>query len=189
MRNAFRRALGIAALSTLVYSGQVAADILAADLNDKSVKVHYVGTNTGSNLDFEGGFLYHKDDGYLMNVGARVGGQAVGGAPISGAMGGRLYYVNPEGPVNGSAFGVGGSAAFEIPQISGLELAAELYYAPSVLAFGKLDSLLDATLRIKYQVIENGSIYLGFRHVTIDTDKYGEGDLDEGVHFGMELDI
>lgn len=176
-------------LSALSVSQTAMADILSGDINNNTLKLQYIGTNTGSNLDFEGALLYNRKDGRLFNIGARVAGDSLVGSELKGALGGRLYYVSPKGPVDGTAFAIGGEIDYTPPQVSGLGISAELYYAPSVLTVDKLDNLFDVSLKVKYRVIENGSVYIGARQITADTSKYGEADIDKSLHVGMQLDL
>lgn len=183
-----RNAVVFAAISFSAISN-ANADSFSADINDDAVKFQYNATNTGSNLDFNASILHHDDDGEIYSAGAQVEGRSLQQSNISGSLGGKVYYIDLEGDADGVAVGLGGFVNIGIPQIEGLNIQAELYYAPSVLSFNDIEHHVDFSTKAKYRILENGSVYLGYRRANVDIKDYGDGDLDKGFHIGIELDI
>ncbi|MCG8670471.1 MAG: YfaZ family protein [Pseudomonadales bacterium] len=164
------------------------ADTFSADINNDAFKFQYNATNTGSNLDLNASILHHDDDGEIYAVGAQVEGQSLQQANATGSLGAKLYYIDLDG-ADGFAIGLGGLVNIAIPQVEGFSIQAEAYYAPSVLSFNDVEHHIDFGAKAKYRVLDNGSVYLGYRKANIDIENAGDGDLDEGIHVGIELEI
>ncbi len=182
-----RKAL-VAALG-LMAAGTANADSLSADINDDAFKFEYKATNTSSNLDLNASALVHDDDGEIYAVGAQVEGRSLQQSNIEGALGGKFYYINLEGDANGTAIGLGGSVKIGIPQVPALAIHVEGYYAPQVLSFNDVEHNTDIGVKAMYRILDNGSVYLGYRKANVDIEDAGDGDLDEGFHIGMQLDL
>lgn len=182
-----RKAL-VAALGMMA-TGMAQADTFSADINDDAFKFEYKATNTSSNLDFNASALVHDDDGEIYAVGAQVEGRSLQQSNIEGSLGGKLYYIDLEGDADGTAIGLGGMVKIGIPRVQGLNLQFEAYYAPQVLSFNDIEHNTDVSAKVKYRVLDNGSVYLGYRKANVDIEDVGDGDLDEGFHIGMELDL
>lgn len=187
----FSRKALVATVATIgmVFSGYATADTISADINDDAVKLEYKATNTSSNLDVNGSVLLHDEDGEIYSLGAMVEGRSLHQSNIAGSLGGKLYLIDLEGDADGFALGLGGEVRIQVPNVNGLTLQAELYYAPQVLSFDDIQRHVDFTTKAKYRILDNGSVYLGYRKANIDVDDYGSGDLDEGIHIGIELDL
>lgn len=187
MVSLFRR-MGFAA--ALVFSGSLAhADSFSADINNDAFKFEYKATNTSSNLDLNASALVHDDDGEIYAVGAQVEGRSLQQSNIEGALGGKLYYIDLEGDADGSAIGLGGFLKISIEQVPALSIQLEAYYSPRVLSFHDIEHHTDFAAKVLYRVLHNGSVYLGYRKANVDIEDAGDGDVDEGLHIGMQLDI
>ena len=177
------------ATALVLSAGLAHADSFSADINNDAFKFEYKATNTSSNLDLNASALVHDDDGEIYAVGAQVEGRSLQQSNIEGALGGKLYYIDLEGDADGTAFGLGGFLKIGIPQIPALSVQLEAYYSPRVLSFNDIEHHTDFNAKALYRVLDNGSVYLGYRKAHIDLEDAGDGDLDEGFHFGMQLDI
>ncbi len=175
--------LGLTAINTTY------ADNFNADINDDAVKFQYNATNTSSNLDFSLAVLHHDEDGEIYNIGIQVEGRSLQQSNIFGSLGTKLYYIDLDGNADGAAIGLGGNLQVGIPNVEGLSIEAEAYYAPRVLAFNDIEHHLDFSAKIKYRVLENGSVYVGYRKANVDIEDASDGDLDDGFHIGIALDI
>ncbi|MCG8313618.1 MAG: YfaZ family protein [Pseudomonadales bacterium] len=172
----------------LTLSGTTNADTFSGDINDDAFKFQYTAANASSNLDLNASILYHDDNGEIYAVGGNVAGQSLHKANVHGSLGGKLYYLDLDG-ADGAAIGLGGQVNILIPKVHGLSFQVEAYYAPSVLSTGDIEHHIDFTGKAKYRVLDNGSVYLGYRKAHVDIENAGDGDVDEGFHVGMELDI
>lgn len=183
---AFIAVLGLG--TTLTAPSIAFADTFSGDINDDAFKFQYTAANASSNLDLNASILYHDDNGQIYTVGGNVTGQSLHKANVHGSLGGKLYYLDLDG-YDGVAIGLGGQANILIPKVHGLSFQIEAYYAPSVLSTGDIEHHIDFTGKAKYRVLDNGSVYLGYRKAHVDIENAGDGDVDEGFHIGLELDI
>lgn len=170
-------------------AGLARADTFSADINNDAVKFEYKATNTSSNLDLNASALVHDDDGEIYAFGAQVEGRSLQQSNIEGALGGKLYYIDLEGDADGAAIGLGGSVKIGIEQVPSLSVQLEAYYSPSVLSFNDIEHHTDFAAKALYRVLHNGSLYIGYRKSNVNIEDAGDGDLDEGFHIGMQLDI
>lgn len=184
LRNA---ALG-AALAGGLGASVAVADNFSADVSDDAFKFAYETTGVESELSWNAAALVHDDSGEIYSVGAQVVGQSLQKSNIQGALGVRFYYVDLESDLDGSALGLGGAMTVALPEVDALSLQFEAYFAPGVLCFGDLERNVDVSIRALYRVLTNGSVYLGYRKASVDFG-FGSGDVDDGLHIGMQLNL
>lgn len=181
-----KRALSIAAL-TVFSASPALADTALIDINNDAFSFEYDVTNLSEQLNFSAGVLHHKDDGQLYSIGANVEGPAIQNSEFYGSLGLKAYYADLDSGVKGSAIGIGGFLNYSIYEVEGLSVQVDAYYAPSVLSFSDIDNLIDFSAKVLYRVIENGSVYLGYRKANIDIEDAGDDDLDKGFHVGLAI--
>lgn len=106
------------------------------------------------------------------------------------SLGGRVFFMDIDVDVPGGASGNGlglalgfGVSAELLPKLSA---GIEAYYSPDVLTGGDLDSTLDTELRVSYQVIDNGSVFVGYRLLEAEVND-DDGDVYDGGVLGMRL--
>jgi len=165
------------------------ADSFLVDVNDDAFKFEFKAAGSGAELGWNISVLAHDDVGEVYALGAQVAGQSLQKANIHGALGVRFYYVDLEADLDGSALGIGGALTVAVPEVEALSFQFEGYVAPSVLSFGDLERNVDISCRALYRVLTNGSVYLGYRKANVDFDVVGSGDVDEGLHVGIRLDL
>ena len=82
-------------------------------------------------------------------------------------LGAQLYWLDVE---DEDGFGVSlGVAAAR--QLDGkLGLAGSIYYGPDILTVGDFENTLELDLKLNYQLLENGALFLGYRSYEAETD-------------------
>ncbi len=91
-------------------------------------------------------------------------------------MGAKAFWLDAEDETGyGIALALG--ATTEI--INKLVAGVELNYSPSIITGGDFDNLFEVDARISYHLLENGTFYIGYRKIEIDTDG---GDVDVDVY-------
>lgn len=105
------------------------------------------------------------------------------------SLGGRLYFmdIDVDGGQDGSGVGLAlgfGVSAEVLPKLS---VGVEAFYSPDILTGGDLDSTSDIELRLSYQLIENGSVFVGYRNLRAEFDDGEDGDVYDGGLIGMRL--
>jgi len=158
------------------------------DISDETVHFAIASKPAKKKLNISASLLHHEDDGNVYSIGAFVQSKIGNSQGLYGALGARLYHLDADGP-DGYGLGLGGAVGFKIPAVQGLSVQAEGYYAPKVLTFDDVERFIDASVRIKYQALEQGSIYVGFRKQEIDIKDGGKRDIDKGVHVGIALEF
>ncbi|MGB5324814.1 MAG: YfaZ family outer membrane protein, partial [Pseudomonadales bacterium] len=89
-------------------------------------------------------------------------------------LGMRLFYLDVERDDGfGAALGVGAQAYL----VDKLSVSGQFYYAPEIITGGDLENTLDGELRLNYQLIENGSLFLGYRVYEVDAKRGGSVDI------------
>ncbi len=54
--------------------------------------------------------------------------------------------------------------------VGNFSASASLYYSPDILTGGDLEDTIDLELKGKYQIIENASLFIGYKKMEADTD-------------------
>ncbi len=145
-------------------------------------------TLSGLDLSFEG--LHNKDRGDFFGAGLGLRADAnPGGSPVYALIGVKALWINPSyGNVSsGTALALGGGVQFALPQYNRIMFGAFVYWAPSVTSFGNSERFLEGEVRAGYRVLPNGTVYLGYRHVTARFNNTGDLLIDNGLHIGFSL--
>lgn len=169
-------------------ANNASANTISAEINNETVKLEYKGFNRSNGSVMSAGILYHEDNGEVYSLGLSVESQIQGQRNLYGGLGGKLYYIEADGP-SGAALGLGGHVRYDIPNVKGLSLFTEAYYSPQVLSFNDIEHFSDFTVAVKYKMLEQGSVFVGYRKVHVDFDFDDHADIDEGAFFGIQLSL
>ena len=162
------------------------AATLDFNLSDEAFLVRYAqDANRGMQLDY--GLMHQEDDVYIGSLGLHlVDNAATEAAPFQVGLGGRLHLIDTDSP-SGGVISIGAWGRYNFPGANRFALAGSLYFAPDVTSFGDVESFLEYDIRGEYEVLRNGSLYLGYRHIEADFEFIDNADLDKGLHFGMRF--
>lgn len=100
------------------------------------------------------------------------------------SLGGRAFWMDVESD-NSLGLALGFGVAYEI--IPKLDAGVEVYYSPDILTSGDLDNSLDLEARVSYQVIDNGTVFIGFRNFEVEHESGVDFDIVDGGFLGMRL--
>src|SRR5579871_4348970 len=90
-------------------AGSVGAANLDFNLASNAVGADFSNNLTDTGLEWTAGFVHHKNRADVGDVGVDlVGNASPVGAPLIFGVGGKFFYIAPNGINNGEALGVGG---------------------------------------------------------------------------------
>jgi len=177
-------------VGAVVLCAQVMADEIDLSLNSDALRLQYVYEMKSTGLNFDGGWLYHSDNGDVLHAGIHLVDLASSGvSTIKAGLGGRLVYTDGEiSKQSGVAVPIGGFARYTPRGLDRLSVSGSLYFAPDILAMGDMDKYEEYTLRVSYNVLRQADLYIGARYVR-GGYKNGVPDAryDTGMHVGMSL--
>jgi len=92
---------------------------------------------------------------------------------------------------NFSSLPLGLQAEYKLPQrdLVPMYLDGEIYYAPSALSFSDADSFVEYRVSYDIEIIENGRITLGYRHIDTDykSDHGGDFKYNSSWYIGFKI--
>lgn len=182
--------LSLALLGSQANAFTLAPGALEANINNDALQIEYDKPLTGAgNLHMNGGLLYseeHDDSSWVGTLGLQ--GVETDNRTYRAAIGGRLYGYSAPGSNSGTALAFGGLFYHVIPGAQRVSLGAYGWYAPKVTSFGKTESLYEVGARVAYRAIQNTDIFLGYRHLQLETKRFDEA-IEKGVHVGFRLNF
>lgn len=163
---------------------------LDVNLSDHAVRAAYDSelTLSGLDLSFEG--LHNADYGNLAGVGLGLRANAnPSGSPVTVLIGVKALWLDPSytGVTSGEALALGAGVNFPLPSYNRIAFGGYIYWAPSVTSFGNGRRFLEEEVRGGYRLLPNGTVYLGYRHVTAAFKNTDNLLLDNGFNVGFEL--
>jgi len=175
----------LAFVSTTAFAG----GSLDLSINNETAGLEYDATRMGTPLHVSAGFLHHEEDGDLASFGLNAVDVRTQNSPVKIGIGGKAYvYVTDD--EEGGALAIGGFARYMPPELNGLGFSGHAYYAPSVLAFGETENLMDLGARIEYKLLPTAMIYLGYRFVEASEEDVAQDiEVVKGGHFGLRINF
>ena len=178
-------------LACLLFVFGVAAngESLDVDLGAEMVRGQLNVLDRRQPLGFSGSVMLVEDVADVYSLNLRTQGLLDVQKSIRGGFGGRFYYVSPE--VSGfddfQSLGLGGYVDFKVPELRGVIVGAEVYFAPSVTTSGDYDSLREIAFKIRYHIYQNSDIYLGLRYIDASGNGGRDFEIDENPQIGFTL--
>ncbi|MGH8225082.1 MAG: YfaZ family outer membrane protein [Gammaproteobacteria bacterium] len=163
---------------------------LDVNLSGNSVRLAFDHEITLSGLDLSVEGLHNSDYGTVAGVGLGLRANAnPGHSPVTALIGVKALWLNPHytGISSGYALALGGGVDWQLPSYNRLSFGGYVYWAPSVSSFGNAKRFLEGEIRAGYRVLPNGTVYLGYRHVTASFTNTGSLIMDNGVNLGFAL--
>lgn len=179
----------IVTIIAMLACATVQAAELDLNLNDDAARLNYAWDASNRNLKFDAGWLHHQDRGDVLNLGMHLTGEASGGAnPVLGGLGGKLFYIDPEGAnVDATVLALGGFLRYTMPRYDRINVYGHAYFAPDVLSFGDGRGYQEVEARIGYNVLREADVYLGLRYVNTRFEPSGDITMDNGFIAGIQL--
>lgn len=175
---------GVPALALAQGSG------LDVNVSNHSVRAAYDTELTFSGLDlsFEG--MHNTDYGTLAGAGLGLRANAnPSGSPVTVVIGAKALWIDPDysGISSGQVLALGGGVTFPLPTYNRIVFGGYLYWAPKITSFGNAKRFLEEEVRGGYRLLPNGTVYLGYRHVTAAFTNTDNLLIDNGFNLGFEL--
>jgi hypothetical protein len=183
-----RHKLTLLAASALLLSSAVQATEL--DLNFSNSAARLSGSQPlNNNLHLDAGWLHNTDGGNVGHLGVRLVDLATGGQPVIRAgLGARVLYIDSDvRNRSGSAVPLGGTVTMNLPEADRFQVGSYAWFSPDVLSFGSVTRYRELGAYVGYEVLRNGSLYLGVRHVNANFKRLPDATIDSGMHAGMRL--
>jgi len=175
-------------LALFLASGGAAADSLDVNIHDDALRIVYgkglASVSRGAELEL--GHMYNQKDDYVSHVGFVVSGENWSNAGVFDiGLGARAVYVGIE-PLDASAVALGGRVRFS--PVHRVGVGGSVFHAPDIVAYGDAESYTEYSVRLDYQLLPQGFVYLGYRKMELGitgTDTTAE--IDDNGHLGMRL--
>lgn len=140
-----------------------------------------------NDLNYGFNFLYHEDDGHVGGVSLHVAGRSKATVfKQETGIGGKLITFDAGGP-DGGALAVGGYILHNLASANLLSVRGELYYAPSVVTFGDGNRYAEYSVRLQYQLVDQANVYIGYRNIEVDFERFGDVEIDDSAHVGLMM--
>lgn len=165
-------------------SGVASAAGLELALSKETGAFTYLVNSRGvaeGGLDLGLSFFYNKREDIILGASIlSLGQQAKYGQPLQLGVGVKLYGGKLDDNREVGAIGIGGRIGYIVPsRISPVAVVAEMYFAPSVTAFGDAERVLELNTRVEMEITPTAMGFFGYRLFTVRM---------EGVEDDMELD-
>ncbi len=180
--------LAISTLMSILFCTSAYANELHIDLNEDTFQGQFDATNASSGLLFSAR-VTATDESQVYSIGARTNQPVSAQSNLGGGFGGKLYLIDGDFDIF-SALALGGNLEFKIRDIEDFSILSSVYYAPSFLTFDdRVDTFIDVSLRLQYQIFKNSAIYVGARNLRAENSNGDSEAIDRGFHIGFSLDI
>lgn len=166
------------------------ANDLTIDIGNDVLKAEFTTEQVSENTQFAIAGLTTEDDTHLISLKGLVTGTLKQHKYISAALGAKVSFASLDNAVvdeNIQALALGGEVIFTVPDVPEVSLEVGIYYAPAITLSDDLDYLSDVNLRVSYKLIENGSVYVGYRNIKAAHDNGADYTIDSGAHVGFQF--
>jgi hypothetical protein len=179
----------LVAVILLLASATAMAKEVDLTLSDNSALFRYIQhANTSyGNSQYDAGFLYTDSNDFLLMLGFQVEGEAGSGSPgLQLGIGVKAFSVNTD-TFDLLAFAIGGELRYSLPSQPRLGFRGQIYHAPNIVTFMDADNLTYGTLAIEYELLQQATVYLGYRSVTADILGNNNAEIDDDTHIGFRI--
>ena len=186
---AYRAVIGLALVfSSGIVSAQTTGRAFDINLNDDTVAAAFAWRLGEQKLLADVGWLHNQDRGDVIHGSLHIVDAATAGDdPLQAGLGLKLAHVSPD-PISpdGTVLALGGFVRYTLPNANRFHIGGQLYYAPDVVAFGDAKEYYDVAVRVSYNVIRDGDVYLGLREVKAKFEGTSRFTMDSGLHIGFQ---
>lgn len=155
-------------------------------LTTESVRAEHGAMRAGTGMYLTVGGWYHLNNGAMVNLGVHAVDPNNSRPELVAGLGGKTYLFRPSGLDTTAALGIGGFLRYQPARLNGFGAEMAAYYAPPVLSFDKLSQLVDLQARLSFQIIPQGSFFLGYSHFEADYDS-SKVELDSTFALGFRV--
>lgn len=188
-----QRSAAVLALGLLAFPVQ--AETLDLNLNSDAVQVGLDGplsrVLSGTSGEYQLGALFSEDENVDFATGSAAavltGDVGAPAANVTAGLGVRAQFTDVEED-SGGGLAIGGQVDVRVPGFERIGAQAQVWFQPEVISFGEIEEQLEYGASLDYQVLRNGSIYVGYREVEVESEHSGGSfTADDGLHFGLRL--
>lgn len=172
------------ALLGLALSPLAHASELDLSLSDETFSARYSSSTMARGAGLDAGWLHHVDNGDVFNVGLVVEQSA--GNNDSYALGGQLVAITNDVD-DAYAVALGGRFNVGLPMEPKIRVGGHAWLAPKVTTFSNANNFQDMSLRIGYQALERGELYVGYRYTKTGYEDRSDVRASDNVQVGMAL--
>jgi len=172
-------------------SAVAVADEIDLTLSDNSALFRYIQHFNSSygHSAVDAGFLYTNSNDFLVMLGMQVEGEAGSGSPgLHVGVGLKGFSANTDA-FDLFAVAIGGELRFSPASIPRLAVRANLYHAPGIVTFMDADRFSYGTLSVEYEILQQATVYLGYRNVEVDRKGFANTELDDDSHIGLRIEF
>lgn len=127
------------------------------------------------------------DDLLVSHLGVMVTGDAgMQNFKLAAGLGMRGVYIGRDHDSGGAA-AIGGQLEARFPGFERVGYSLYGFYSPEVVTFGEFDQYYEVGSAIDYQLLKDGSVYVGYRNVNLSLENGGHLTADNGFHVGIRL--
>ena len=175
--------VGLIVLSGLVFGQSVAyAGDLEIGLSNEVAQVSY-SQSYNQQAKLQASYL-HADTNHNKSTVLGVGVlTSQDNGDLEPRLGAKVFLVDGEGPSN-SGYGLALTAGTDFSLMPKWILSADAAYAPKIIMGGDFDGYYELSARCGYQLIKNGSVYVGYQKHQTSSPSYG---VYEGVVVGVKF--
>ena len=174
--------LALSAFLATAATSQVNANELELSINEEFIDLRFTSEYE---QDFSGEFaLMHSDSNDLTadQVSYRF---FTSDSDTGLQLGAKAFWLDVESE-GGYGIGLGLGVTRSLSEKIAMEF--QLHYAPDIITGGDFDNVLEYDVRLNFQIVENGSFFIGYRNLeadngTIDIDVY------EDPYFGLKFEF
>jgi len=176
------QAVVLSALLTATMTIPVNANELELSINEEFIDLRFTSEYE---QDFAGQFAFMHSD--FNNLTAdQVSYRFFTSDSESGLqLGAKAFWLDVE---EEGGFGIGLGLGVTRPLSEKMDLGLQFHYAPDIITGGDFDNVLEYDVRLNFQMVENGSFFIGYRNIEADN---GTVDIDvyEDPYFGLKFEF
>lgn len=180
----------IAGLSAICLTSAVniaSADEFDFGISNETARIEYSGlVPERKGLGYSAHLLYHEDDAQVGGASLHVSGRSKASTFLQyTSLGAKVVGYDTDNGPSGGSVALGGFIHHNLAAANLLSIRGDLYYAPSVVSFGDGEQYREIGVRLEYQLVDQASVYLGYRNIEVDFDGRNDVDIDESANIGM----
>lgn len=175
-------ALILSALMTTLMASQVNANELELSINEEFIDLRFT---SAYEQNFAGEFAFMHSDSNDLTADQVSYRFFTSDSDTGLQLGAKAFWLDVESE---GGFGIGLGLGFTRSLSEKMDIGFQLHYAPDIITGGDFDNVLEYDLRLNYQMVENGSFFIGYRNIEADN---GTVDIDvyEDPYFGLKFEF
>ncbi|MCU4677737.1 YfaZ family protein [Catenovulum sp. 2E275] len=166
------------------------ANFLTTDLSNDAFKIEIGSDRLVQDVQLSAAAIATDNDISIFSFTGMMAGPIQGQPNLVAGLGSKAYFIdidNGAADESVQALALGGSAKYTLPRNPAISFQGQFFYAPGILMSDDFDYQTDLSLRANYQLIQNGSVYVGYRYLKANADAGPNFTLDKGLNLGFEF--